>query len=108
MVLLLPHILWLVRTPKIVGEVVPDEFFNHGQTQHFVIQNVHPKFSLKKDLNIWIMSGPNVNKIYKAKFKDKTEVLGFTEYKENTIWCIDDVRVLIHELRHVFEGDYHR
>lgn len=107
--LMLPYIKHLIDTPRIEALVIPDKFFNHNDTIHLQIKNLHNNLHLGGNtLNIYLASEVNVNREYQAEFNDDTPVEGFYNMKTNTIWCVYDPLVLHHEIRHVTEGAYHR
>ena len=108
-VLMLPYIRYLVLTPRIEALTIPDAYFNHNDTIHLQIKNLHNKLHLGGNtLNIYIASEAEVNRQHQEQTGDETPVEGFYNETTNTIWCIYDPLILHHEIRHVTEGGYHR
>jgi|SRR6185437_9724071 len=107
---MLPYVIHLIRTPKIVATTIPDLYYDHTQTTHLQIKHLHNALHLGGDtLNIYIASEDRVNQEFRDEFpEDKTYVDGFYNEDTNTIWCIYDPLILHHEIRHVTEGAYHR
>jgi len=106
---MLPYVIHLIRTPKIVATTIPDLYYDHNETTHLQIKHLHNALKLGGDtLNIYIASEENVNAEYQKEFNDYTRVDGFYNEETNTIWCIYDPLILQHEIRHVTEGGYHR
>ncbi|MGH7974880.1 MAG: hypothetical protein ACREBR_05095 [bacterium] len=106
---MLPRMIWLQRTPKIVATTISDLYFNHNEIQHLQIKHLHNKFHLGGDtLNIYIASELRVNQEEYDEFHDKTPIDGFYNEETNTIWCVYDPLILAHEIRHVTEEEYHR
>lgn len=107
--LMTPYIVHLIRTPRIEALVIPDAFFNYTQTIHLKIKHLHNEYHLGGDtLNIYIASEENVNLEHQKETKDNTRVEGFYNPLTNTIWAVYDPLVVLHEVRHVTEGNYHR
>ena len=106
---MVPYVIHLINTPRIEALVIPDWYQAHRETFHFQIKNVHNKYHVGGDtLNIYIAPEARVNAEQEKQFKNSVEVEGFYNVLTNTIWCVYDPQVLVHELRHVFEGEYHR
>lgn len=106
---MLPYTIYLYKTPKIEALVIPDWYEAHKKVFTFKIKNLHNKYYLGgTDLTIHIAPEAKVNMEYEGQFDDKTSVEGFYNMETNTIWCVYDPQVLVHEIRHVTEGDYHR
>jgi len=107
--LLVPYTIHLINTPRIEALVIPDWYQVHSEIFHFQIKNVHNKYHVGGNtLNIYIAPEARVNAEQEKQFKKSVEVEGFYNVLTNTIWCIYDPQVLVHELRHVFEGEFHR
>lgn len=107
--LMVPYVIHLVNTPRIEALVIPDWYKAHKEVFHFQIKNIHNKYHLGGNtLNIYIASEDRVNAEQQKQFGESVEVEGFYNVTTNTIWCVYDPQVLVHELRHVFEGEFHR
>ncbi len=103
--LMFPYIIHLIRTPRIVAMAISDRYYNHKDTQQFVIADI-PKGNA---LWINIASFETVNaKFHELEPNDDGMVDGFYNPDTNTIWCVYDPLVLYHEIKHATEGDYHR
>lgn len=107
---MLPYIIYLVRTPKIVAMTISDIYYNHNETSYFEIKHLENDIKVGGDtLHIYIASEAEVNRQYKAEYPDDDTVVdGFYNDQTNTIWCVYDPLVLYHEIKHVTEGAYHR
>lgn len=107
--IMLPYIIHLVKTPRIEALTISDRYFDHNETIHLEIKNLHNKLHTGGNtLNIYIASEAEVNRQLQKQFNDNTPVEGFYNELTNTIWCVYDPLVLEHEIRHVTEGDFHR
>jgi|SRR6185295_12884680 len=101
---MLPYVVHLIRTPRIVAETVPDRYYNFNETRHKTINDI----PVGHVLSINIASMDKVNEEYQKLDPGGVRVAGFYSYGTNTIWCIHDPLVLAHEIKHATEGDYHR
>lgn len=108
-----PYVCWLERTPKIVAEPVSNDIYLPLELKVFIINKV-PSWGIgrpKKPLIIHVGPANLVNREGHQRrlvSDPNTELLGFYDPLYHEIWCVNSVDVLIHELRHVFEGAYHR
>ena len=96
---------------RIEAVIVPESVYQRTKQVSFVIKNVPSAYSSKpRDLKITILHPDAIVKVYAQRFPwDKnSEVFGFYDILRNEIYSPNDVATLIHELRHVFEGDYHQ
>jgi hypothetical protein len=103
-----------LNKPVGCAESVPDSVYNSIPIRNYTMHNIknnwlwHLGFA-KTDLRIEIASYDEVNKEFRKRWpNDKDEVFGFYSPSENLIVCVDNVETVIHELRHVFEMDWHR
>lgn len=104
-ILMFPYVIHLINTPRIVAMAISDKYYNHKDTQHFVIKDI-PQGRI---LEINIASFETVNaEFHKLEPNDKGMVDGFYNPDTNRIWCVYDPLVLYHEIKHATEGDYHR
>lgn len=107
----LPYIHWLEKTPQVVGEPVPTSVYSRTTRRTFVLNCVPYWIPLvHHPLRIIVASSEEVNA--EARWRhvasESVELLGFYDSQRREIWCVDSIVVLIHELRHVFEGSFHR
>lgn len=95
----------LYNTPVIIAEPVDNAFERYTKRQTFFIHNC-PKRG--KTLQIQIRTQDEVIAFGKTFGYGVPGLLGYTDDVGNRIVCVDSMEVLIHELRHIFEGGYHR
>jgi hypothetical protein len=123
-VLMIPWLIKYIKNPRIEALPVPNNVFDQQfKTRTFVIKavpldkvvllkqgnkEVYNLVKTKGDLVIYIMPEDLVRKEYAKRYEPNDYVIGFYDRKEHVIYCIDSVDILIHELRHIFEGHYHR
>jgi len=105
---LLPYIHYLIKTPSIQAEIIPDCYEYMHSSFDRTIKNYPHKYFGTATLHIHLAPNEIVQKEFEREYHDTTPVMGFYDLKTNTIWCVYDALVLIHELRHVTEGAYHR
>lgn len=107
----LPYIHWLLRTPSIIAESVPTSVYDKTTKRKFTISNVPAWFPFQNDnLRVTVASFEEVNVAARQVYSlsEDEELVGFYDPVEHEIWCVNSTEVLIHELRHVFEKAYHR
>ena len=123
--IMLPALLKYKNYPKIEALPVPTAIFDKNfKTRTFVMHNVPWERSVllaedekfkqevrreEADLLITICTEDDVQKKFFELYKQHNDaVLGFYDRSTHHIYCMDSVDVLIHEMRHVFEGAFHR
>jgi hypothetical protein len=123
--LMVPWLLKYMKTPRIEALPVPTDAFNKQYSMRkFVIKDVPwdklillkqdnntPSYNLirtKGNLVIYIEPESEVRKEFAKRYEPNDDVVGFYDRKTHVIYCIDSVDVLIHEIRHVFEGHFHQ
>lgn len=107
----LPYIHWLERTPAVIAEPIPNSVYDKIEKKTFTLKNIPAWFPVKNtNLRVTIASSQEVNiaarEVYSLGKED--ELAGFYDPVQHEIWCVNSVEVLVHELRHVFEGAFHR
>lgn len=101
-----PTIYKLYTTPRILADPVSSDFY-FSMVKHDLQIKDCPKKG--KILRIHIRPQEQVVEAFKNYYKqDAQGLLGFTDYERNEIYSVNDTSVLIHEIRHVFEGSFHR
>ncbi len=107
--MMVPTLYKLYTTPRIEGIVVSDRFIDKTVQRDFVMQNIPSRFKLPNNtLRIHIATEQKVNEEYQKDYNDGVTVLGFYDPIYHEIWSVDSTDILVHEIRHVFEGGYHR
>lgn len=111
-ILQLPYIRWLERTPAIIAEPIPDSIYNKTTKRTYTIRNIPAilPFVHNTNLRITVASSREVNEEARKRYslsKDD-ELAGFYDPIEHEIWSVNDIGTLVHEVRHVFEGAFHR
>lgn len=107
--LMLPVCYNLIATPVVRAEVVPNCYELVQQTFVHEIKNVKNFHGKVSTLKIHLISPPSLQKIYENKFGEYDgTIMGFYDDETNEIFCVYDANVLSHELKHVFEGYWHR
>jgi hypothetical protein len=110
---LVPYIAYLQK-PTGCADTIPESVYQASLPKFFVMHNIKNTWLWhlgipNTDLKIELASYKEVNKEFKLRYpNDKDEVFGFYYAPENKIFCVDDAETLIHELRHVFEMDWHK
>lgn len=114
---LMPTVYKLYMTPRIVSELVDvrDDFYLTTEAMDFVIKDVSSVFFRgKKDLHIHIRTQPEIVLEYEKRYGENIYgLLGFYEPLEDDktkheIFSVNSTSVLTHEIRHSFEGYFHR
>lgn len=124
-ILMLPWLIKFIKSPRIEAIVIPDKVFNECfKTRTFIIHNVPwqkevvrftkvgyevETITVKGSLKIIITTEKGVQKEFVERYgRTEDGILGFYDRKKHEIVSIDQIDILIHELRHVFEGKFHR
>lgn len=98
-----------IRKPIIEAILVPDTPQFRTERYTVIMRNVPNYLAGKRDLVIHVAPLPEVQKKYWSEDPDdKTEVMGYYNPMTHEIWTVNDPQVILHEIRHVFEGGYHR
>ena len=108
-VIMTPWLIKFIKSPKIEAVIISDAIFQENfSTRMAIIKNV-PHKGKKKDLKIFLTTEQKVQDIFFRRYgKENDAVLGFYDRQRPEIVSIDNTDSPIHELRHVFEGRYHR
>ena len=115
--LMIPSLYKIYITPSIVSEFVDvqDGWWSQTDPVNIVIKDVPSVFFKgKKDLHIHIRPRRDIISEYKKiKGEDEPALLGFYDPKPKNkeiheIYTVNSMGILIHELRHPFEGYFHR
>lgn len=108
---LVPAMYHLENTPVIRAEVLPNCYEVVQQTFTHQIKNVKDFHGRTNTLTIHLIKWITLQSIYHQRYgniDDGLTVMGFYDDRTNEIFCVYDANVLVHELKHVFEGPYHR
>lgn len=108
---MLPAIAHIINTPVVRAEIVPNCYELVQQTFVHEIKNVKNFQGKVSTLKIHLVNPQSLQKIYEDRFGEDDSVgtiMGFYDDKTNEIFCVYDANVLSHELKHVFEGSWHR
>lgn len=95
----------LLNMPVIIAEPVDNAFEKYTRKQTYVVHNCPTK---GKNLQIQIRTQAEARAFGASLGYDNPGTLGFTDTENNKIVCVDSIEILIHEIRHIFEGSYHR
>jgi hypothetical protein len=95
----------LLSLPVIVAEPVDNVFERYTRKQTFFLHDCPKK---GKTLQIQIRTQDEVRAFGRTMGYDVPGLLGYTDSEGNRIVCVNSIEVLIHEIRHIFEGGYHR
>jgi hypothetical protein len=110
--LMLPTILKLKNSPRIEALVVPQAVYDTYTTEVFTINGVPNKWNNDNTvLRIHLVHPDLVREEYGRRYPNSEMsdvVFGFYDILEHDIWAPNDATTLIHELRHVFEGNFHQ
>ena len=110
----LPQVYKWKNFPVIHVLAMPHSVYEQRYSATFVIDNVITKYRRKPTpMRIVITSMDNVSGLYKQLFNESGDGLaGFYYFdntaKEHVVVSCDSTHVLQHEIRHAFEGTYHR
>ena len=104
-----PVILEWKNTPIIQGILIPAKDYDFVTPRKYEMNKVRSLYNEKIKLTVYIAPLSTIHEEYK-KLSGKTDIfiLGFYSYKTHDIWTIDSTDILIHEMRHIFEGGFHR
>ena len=98
----------LVTKPAIRAEVVPNCYELVQQPFDRQIENITDYTGRTNTLTIHLIKWSDLQDLYHERYGDGGEtVMGFYDDKTNEIFCVYDALVLIHELTHVFNGNFH-
>lgn len=106
-----PYIHWLEKTPEIVGEPVSEAIYNETKTHSYTIHNIPGWFFGFPKYDLRIITAPEcrVNQVHRQRYgKDAEPVYGFYTPSRHEIICVPDIETVVHEIRHEFEGNFHR
>lgn len=95
----------LYSLPVILAEPVDNVFERYTKHHTFFLYDC-PKRG--KTLEIQIRTQEEVREFAKTLGYDVEGLLGYTDSVGNKIVCVNSIEVVIHEIRHIFEGGYHR
>jgi hypothetical protein len=112
--IMFPHILRWMKFPVVAAFPVSEAIYNEiGPSEH-VIKDVRTN-AVKKPtpMRIVLMTVEAVQAKYKEIYGETHDsLLGFYDYdkvkREHIIYCANSPEIVIHEIRHAFEGSYHR
>lgn len=107
---MLPYIYMWMKHPVVQAIPIPTEIFNELPYRKYTMHDVPHRDGGKRDLTVVITSEENVHTLLAAYEGrgDYSGVLGFYNPKNHLIVTMDNVDLLVHEMRHVFEGAWHR
>jgi len=108
--LMLPTTLWLMKTPRIDAIVISEDLYQSILPHKYLIKNVRGKLTRKTKLTIIIANQEDVQREHDKRFGPlgDREILGFYDKNTHEVWTVNSPDVLAHEMRHVFEGYFHR
>lgn len=112
--LMIPHIIRWMKYPVIVAFPVSDKIYESLPPYLEHIDNVITKeISKPSPMFIYLMNANEVRQRYKEVYgTEEPNLLGFYMYdskaKAHFVYCVRSPEVIAHEIRHAFEGNYHR
>jgi len=97
------------NTPIEYAIIVPEKNFDRTVPRTYVMREIRNLYNEQTVLMINIAPLWLIHDEYEKRHGESNPyVLGFYDYQEHDIWTIDDTVIFAHELRHVFEGSFHR
>ena len=114
--LMLPSLIKWMKTPVIAAFPVSEAIYNEIGTTELLIKDVRTnEVKRPTPMRIFLMPVEEVHAKYKEIYgKDEhvDSLLGFYLYdrhkKEHVIYCVSSPEIVVHEIRHAFEGGFHR
>ncbi len=114
--IMLPSIIKWMKTPVIAAFPVSESIYNEIGTTELLIKDVRTnKVKQPTPMRIFLMPISEIQAKYLEIYgKDEhvDSLLGFYLYdkekKEHVIYCANSPEIVVHEIRHAFEGAYHR
>lgn len=113
-ILMLPHIVRWMNYPVIAAFPVSQDIYGKLPTYEEHIKDVITKEVRKPTpMHIYLMNVEDVRKKFKEIYgTEEPNLLGFYLYdaklKSHLVYCVRSPEVVAHEIRHAFEGNYHR
>jgi hypothetical protein len=107
---MLPYVYMWMKHPVVQAIPIPTEIFKQLPYRKYIMYGVPHRDGGKRDLTVIITSEENVHTLLNAYegTGDYSGVLGFYNPKNHLIVTMDSVDLLVHEMRHAFEGAWHR
>lgn len=113
-VLMIPHIIRWMEFPVVVALPVSLEVYKTEPTHVEVIKDVMTKYEPSPHpMYIFMTDVDKVRAEYKRVYgEDDPNLLGFYRFNKDiqahVIYCARSPEVVAHEIRHAFEGSFHR
>ncbi len=106
---MIPYIWYWKSHPVVEAIPIPTEVFNRVTFRKYEMKDVPHRNGGKRTLTVYITSEEDVRALYKAETGEYNEALmGFYNPDKHVIITVDSTDILVHEMRHVFEGAFHR
>lgn len=108
-ILMLPYVFFWKHHPIVEAIPFSEEVYKHMETRKYIMNDVPHLDGGKRPLTVIITPVENVRQIYKEYSGEEAPgLMGFYSPEKHMIVTVDSVDILIHEMRHVFEGAFHR
>lgn len=108
-ILMLPYVFFWKHHPIVEAIPFSEEVYKRMETRKYVMNDVPHLDGGKRPLTVLITSIDNVRAIYKEySGQEEPGLMGFYSPERHMIVTVDSVDILVHEMRHVFEGAFHR
>jgi len=104
-----PAVMQWKNTPVEYAIIVPEKDFNRTTPRQYTMKYIKNLRNEKTQLVVNVAPLYLIHEEYKNRFGEyNSNLMGFYDYQKHDIWTVDDTLILVHELRHVFEGSFHR
>lgn len=106
---MLPYVFFWKNHPVVEAVPFPEGMFKQFVFRRYVMKDVPHLDGGKRDLTVIITNEDNVRALYqKLSGEYAPDLMGFYNPERHMIITVDSVDILVHEMRHVFEGAFHR
>lgn len=97
-------------TPIITALPFEEKDYNNVMIREYVLNDVRNIENKQTVLVVHIAPISKLQEVYAERNNEEVDLylMGFYDYKEHDIWTVDSTDILVHELRHIFEGGFHR
>jgi hypothetical protein len=106
--LMVPYV-WFWKTHPVVQVIpIPDRIFDQISFRKYEMYDVPHRDGGKRTLTVYLTSEDDVRALYKNETGEYvSNLMGYYNPEKHQIISVDSTDVLVHEMRHVFEGSFH-
>jgi len=104
-----PIVMQWRNTPVVHAILIPELDYDFTTPRSYPMYKIPNLKNDKKELVVNIAPLSRIHAEYEKRSGEyNSSILGFYSYEEHDIWTIDSTDILVHEMRHIFEGGFHR